>query len=81
MTTKINTLMENDIYNPYFKRFISKIFRSINPYYENKVMFEGFIWNLNSFDQEGVELGKTITSDITSQPKKYSDLIDSFTKN
>lgn len=50
-------------------------------YYENKVMFEGFIWNLNSFDQEGVELGKKITSDITAQPKKYSDLIDSFTKN
>jgi len=29
-------------------------------YYENKVAFQGFIWNINSFDQEGVELGKAL---------------------
>jgi glucose-6-phosphate isomerase len=27
-------------------------------FYENKVMFEGFIWDINSFDQFGVEAGK-----------------------
>ena len=27
-------------------------------HFENKVMFQGFVWNLNSFDQEGVQLGK-----------------------
>ena len=26
-------------------------------HFENKVMFQGFCWNLNSFDQEGVQLG------------------------
>ena len=26
--------------------------------YENKIAFQGFIWNINSFDQEGVQLGK-----------------------
>lgn len=31
-------------------------------YYENKVAFEGFIWNINSFDQEGVQLGKVLAS-------------------
>ena len=27
-------------------------------HFENKIMFQGFVWNLNSFDQEGVQLGK-----------------------
>ena len=33
-------------------------------HYENKVMFQGFLWNINSFDQEGVQLGKVLTSRI-----------------
>lgn len=37
-------------------------------FYENKIMFEGFIWNINSFDQEGVKLGKQNTEKILNQP-------------
>ncbi len=33
---------------------------AILAHFENKVMFQGFIWNLNSFDQEGVQLGKVL---------------------
>lgn len=33
-------------------------------YYENKVAFQGFIWNINSFDQEGVQLGKVLANRI-----------------
>lgn len=33
-------------------------------HYENKVMFQGFIWNINSFDQEGVQLGKTLAKKV-----------------
>lgn len=33
-------------------------------YYENKVAFQGFIWNINSFDQEGVQLGKVLANKI-----------------
>lgn len=29
-------------------------------YFENKVAFQGFIWGINSFDQEGVQLGKVL---------------------
>ncbi len=29
-------------------------------YYENKIAFQGFIWGINSFDQEGVQLGKQL---------------------
>lgn len=33
-------------------------------YYEHKIVFEGFCWNINSFDQEGVQLGKVLASKI-----------------
>ena len=33
-------------------------------HYENKVMFQGFLWNVNSFDQEGVQLGKTLAKQV-----------------
>ena len=36
-------------------------------YYEHKVAFQGFIWNINSFDQEGVQLGKVLAIKMMSQ--------------
>jgi glucose-6-phosphate isomerase len=30
--------------------------------YEAKVVFQGFVWNINSFDQEGVQLGKKLAN-------------------
>lgn len=33
-------------------------------YYEHKVVFQGFIWNINSFDQEGVQLGKKLATEM-----------------
>ena len=43
-------------------------------------MFQGFAWNLNSFDQEGVQLGKTLAKkvlagDTADALKAYSDLL------
>ena len=35
-------------------------------HYENKVMFQGFMWNVNSFDQEGVQLGKKLAKAVLS---------------
>ncbi|MBO4533790.1 MAG: glucose-6-phosphate isomerase [Treponema sp.] len=35
-------------------------------HYENKVMFQGFVWNVNSFDQEGVQLGKKLAKAVLS---------------
>ncbi|MCB1083472.1 MAG: glucose-6-phosphate isomerase, partial [Simkania sp.] len=35
-----------------------------------KVAFQGFIWNINSFDQEGVQLGKVLANKIISQFQK-----------
>jgi glucose-6-phosphate isomerase len=30
-------------------------------------MFQGFVWNINSFDQEGVQLGKVLTQKVLSK--------------
>ncbi|MEN8198588.1 MAG: glucose-6-phosphate isomerase [Thermodesulfobacteriota bacterium] len=34
--------------------------------YEAKIVFQGFCWNVNSFDQEGVQLGKILATEILS---------------
>ncbi len=41
--------------------------------YEHKIAFQGFLWGINSFDQEGVQLGKVLADRILhliSQEKK-----------
>ncbi len=40
---------------------------AILAYFEHKVVFQGFIWNINSFDQEGVQLGKHLALKIIHQ--------------
>ncbi|ADH84724.1 glucose-6-phosphate isomerase [Desulfurivibrio alkaliphilus] len=35
--------------------------------YEAKVVFQGFVWNINSFDQEGVQLGKRLANRLLEQ--------------
>jgi len=34
--------------------------------YEHKVGFQGFLWDINSYDQEGVQLGKVMSHDVIS---------------
>ncbi|MDR0915185.1 MAG: glucose-6-phosphate isomerase [Endomicrobium sp.] len=50
----------------------SILFRELNPkilgaliaLYEHKTFVQGVIWNINSFDQWGVELGKSVATEI-----------------
>lgn len=49
-------------------------------HFENKVMFQGFVWNVNSFDQEGVQLGKVLAKTVLSGKmegalKAYANLL------
>lgn len=37
---------------------------SLLAYYEHKIAFQGFCWDINSFDQEGVQLGKVLAKKI-----------------
>ena len=50
-------------------------------HFENKIMFQGFVWNLNSFDQEGVQLGKVLAKRVLAHNtdgalKVFSDLLN-----
>ncbi|MBQ3030789.1 MAG: glucose-6-phosphate isomerase, partial [Agathobacter sp.] len=50
-------------------------------HFENKVMFQGFVWNINSFDQEGVQLGKVLAKKVLAHDtdgalKEYSELLN-----
>ena len=54
---------------------------SLLSHFENKVMYQGFAWNVNSFDQEGVQLGKVLAKRVLAHEtdgalKAYSDLLD-----
>ncbi|WP_026670345.1 glucose-6-phosphate isomerase [Butyrivibrio sp. AE3006] len=50
-------------------------------HFENKVMFQGFVWNVNSFDQEGVQLGKVLAKRVLAHDTEgaltaYSELLN-----
>jgi glucose-6-phosphate isomerase len=50
-------------------------------HFENKVMYQGFVWNINSFDQEGVQLGKVLAQKVLAHNTEgalsvYSDLLN-----
>lgn len=50
----------------YGKSLTPKTLGALLAHYENKVMFQGFVWNINSFDQEGVQLGKKLAKAVLS---------------
>ena len=57
------------------------IFKKIDPYslgmlvamYEHKTFVEGVIWNVDSFDQMGVELGKQLALKILPELQGEND--------
>lgn len=54
-----STLILNDLSPENIGRLLS--------FYEAKTVFEAFIWDINPFDQFGVELGKILATDIRKQ--------------
>ena len=48
----------------YTEQLTPRVLGALLAHYENKVMFQGLTWNLNSFDQEGVQLGKVLTKQV-----------------
>jgi glucose-6-phosphate isomerase len=48
----------------YGDRLTPQALGALLAHFENKVMFQGFVWNINSFDQEGVQLGKVLTKQV-----------------
>ena len=52
----------------------AKNFGALIALYEHKVFVEGCIWNINSFDQWGVELGKTMANGMVSSEGSLPNL-------
>ena len=51
-----------------------KNFGALIALYEHKVFVQGSIWNINSFDQWGVELGKKMANNLLHKGSSGSDL-------
>ncbi|MDR2602257.1 MAG: glucose-6-phosphate isomerase [Spirochaetaceae bacterium] len=64
----------------YGKRLTPETLGALLAHYENKVMFQGFIWNLNSFDQEGVQLGKILTKKVLAGGGDLDGALDAYSK-
>lgn len=51
------------------KKLTPETLGSLIAFYEHKVFVEGYVWNINSFDQWGVELGKQLATNILNDFK------------
>lgn len=49
------------------KKLTPRTLGSLIAMYEHKIFVQGIIWNLNSYDQWGVELGKKLTKNILEE--------------
>ncbi len=52
-----------------FKKMTPKTLGALLAFYEHKIFVQGAIWNINSFDQMGVELGKVLAGVILPELK------------
>ena len=54
----------------YFDEYNAFNIGQLVAFYENKVMFLGFLYNVNSYDQEGVEFGKKLYRELENGENK-----------
>ena len=59
------------------KRLLPETLGSLLAHFENRTMFQGFLWNINSFDQEGVQLGKKLANKVLSG-KQEDPVLDAY---
>ncbi len=64
-----------------FKQLTPRVLGSLVAMYEHKIFVQGVVWNIFSFDQWGVELGKQLANNILPELKndKAVDRFDSST--
>jgi glucose-6-phosphate isomerase len=56
-----------------FRRLTPRVLGSLMALYEHKIFVQGVIWNINSFDQWGVELGKQLAGRILEELEEGRD--------
>jgi glucose-6-phosphate isomerase len=66
-----------------FKKLTPKSLGRLLAIYEHKIFVQGIIWNINSFDQWGVEYGKQLASLILPELNNQNETngFDSSTNN
>ena len=52
-----------------FKQLTPRVLGSLIALYEHKIFVQGVVWNIFSFDQWGVELGKQLAKNILPELK------------
>jgi glucose-6-phosphate isomerase len=57
-----------------FDRLTPRTLGRLIALYEHKIFVQGIIWNVNSFDQWGVELGKQLAKSILPELKNDMDV-------
>ena len=62
----------------YGERLTPETLGSLFAHFENKVMFQGFLWNINSYDQEGVMLGKELAKAALDMDNNDSPILQSY---
>jgi glucose-6-phosphate isomerase len=55
-----------------YKKLTPRTLGSLITFYEHKIFVQGVIWNINSFDQMGVELGKILAKAILPELQSSS---------
>jgi glucose-6-phosphate isomerase len=50
-----------------FKQLTPRMLGRLIALYEHKIFVQGIVWNINSFDQWGVELGKQLATHILKE--------------
>ena len=61
-----------------YERMSPRILGRLIALYEHKVFVQGVIWDINSFDQWGVELGKELANKLTPVIADASQPVDGF---
>jgi len=57
-----------------FQQVTPKTLGALIALYEHKIFVQGVIWNINSFDQWGVELGKQLATTIQGELKTQEQI-------
>jgi len=75
----------------FFEKLTPRMLGSLIALYEHKIFVQGIIWNINSFDQMGVELGKQLANvllpelksdeEVTTHDSSTNALVAFFKKN
>ena len=58
-----------------FRKLTPRTLGSLIALYEHKIFVQGIVWNVNSFDQWGVELGKQLAKGVLPELKSDSKIV------